>query len=242
MSTKFINLKFENHNLKLLTNGVENPEKIVLCMHGFNGDAWGDGFSKFRKQFDNILVCSYDSAGHGESEIPSLEMSVSAIESELEAVLQYLSKTYPSVPITIFASSYGAYRTMISSAHGKVKNVKQFIFANPAFKILNVLEIMRDFTYASLPENATVIMKKSLNKFLSKKFLDDLYNSDLFKQNYTSHIPTTIFLGTHDTLVPKQHTLDFAKIYPCNIIEINEDHNIENPESWQKIIDFINAN
>lgn len=38
-----------NHKIKLYTNSVQNPKKIVLCLHGFNGDLWGDGFSKFRK-------------------------------------------------------------------------------------------------------------------------------------------------------------------------------------------------
>lgn len=33
-----------NHKIKLYTNGVQNPQKIVLCMYGINGDLWDDGF------------------------------------------------------------------------------------------------------------------------------------------------------------------------------------------------------
>lgn len=244
MSTKNVTIKCDNHNILLLTNGVQNPTKIILCMHGFNGDKWGDSFSKTRKNFDeNTMVCSFDSAGHGESEVNSVLMTMDIVLNEIEAVLKYLSSTYENAKITVLASSYGAYRTMCAYNHGKLPKVSRLVFLNPALKMLKVLEILREFKYENLKPGDTVIMKASLNKLLSKKFIDDLYENNLYNKTYENAIPLTIFLGTHDTLIDKNDTLEFAKLYSsCSIKYINEDHKIENPESWQQIINFLKNN
>ena len=37
---KNILIKVNNHTIDLITNGVDDFDKVVLCFHGFNGDKW----------------------------------------------------------------------------------------------------------------------------------------------------------------------------------------------------------
>ena len=238
--TKNYLIKSENHNIDLCTNVIENPKKIILCQHGFNGNLWGDGFDKLREAFTDVLVCSYDSAGHGNSEVASLDMRLDLINRETFDVTNFLAKTYPDVPIIIFSGSYGSYKTITAISSYNLPNVKHIILINPAIQMLNILEKVKDFDYSKLNESDTVPMKRSLNKYLSKKFLDDLYQNDgLLLQ--LPPIPMTMFLGKYDNFVPQKASLKFAKLHNVPVKYIDDEHCITNPKAWETIIDFLKS-
>lgn len=232
-------IKSQNHNITLYTNAIKNPRKIVLCLHGFNGNLWGDGFSAIRNKFDDILICSFDSAGHGESEVKSLDMRLDLINTEIYDTLKYLAKKFPSVSIEIMALSYGAYRTLTTMHSLSLPNVNKITFINPALKMLSVLEKIKEFSYKSVKENDLVPMKTKLNKYLRKAFLDDLYKNNVYEFKYDKTIPIKIFIGINDTLIPRQDIIEFTKIYPCQIEYIDDEHCPQKEESWNKIIKYL---
>ncbi len=234
----YIKIKSCGHNVELITNGVASPKSIVLCLHGFNGNRWGDGFSTLRKQFTDILVCSFDSAGHGESEISSIDMTLKIAVQEIIDVVDYLHKNFSHVPITIFASSYGAYRTMVALSREKL-DVKNLVFINPAFNILKVLEVCKEFDYTLLKTGELVPMKKSLGKLMTKKFLDELFENDIYNMRYLTTPPLTIFIGNNDTLIKREDIFKFAKCYDCELKYLEDGHCLENPDSWQEITKFL---
>lgn len=239
---KMLEINSDNHKIKLYTNGVENPQKIVLCMHGFNGDLWGDGFSKLRKRLsdeDKILVCSFDSAGHGESEVDSIDITLDLVIQEITDVVNYLEKQYENKPIYFYAISYGGYRAMVSIARNNYKNLKGIILVNPAVRMLKILEMLKEFNYKKLSSDATVPMKSSLNKFLSKKFLDDLYENDLFKLSYKMNVPIKLLIGTEDDLIPKQDLKDFADLTKCDCEFLEDSHCVKDDKSWERIVEII---
>lgn len=235
---KEILIKSNNQEIALVTNGIENPRKIIVGLHGFNGNLFGDVFSHLKNAFDDTLVCAYNSAGHGESKIKSLDMRLDLIAEELPIVTNYLAEKYKNIPIIIFATSYGAYRTMTSLSRFDLPNVKQIVFLNPAFKMLEILEKIKEFDYNALKDDALVPMKQSLGKYLSKKFLDDLYENDVYRLKYPQ-IPMTIFIGKRDSLIPRNDTLDFARIYGSEVKYIDDEHCIENQENWNIITDYL---
>lgn len=236
---KIVDILSGNHTVKLYTNGVSTPTKIILCMHGFNGDLWGDGFSKLRKKYDDILVCSFDSAGHGESEIKSLDITLDLVIDEITDVVNYLAKTYPDVPLYFYAISYGGYRAMVSIARNDYSNLKGIILVNPALKMLNVLEHLKDFSYKSLSPDAVVPMKASQNKYLSKKFLDDLYLNDVYKLQYKMQVPIKLIIGTNDDLIPRQDLIEFVQMTKCECIYLDDGHCIDTDASWEEIVKLI---
>ncbi len=239
---KVIEINSNNHKIKLYTNDVKNPQKIVLCLHGFNGDLWGDGFSKLREKLteeDRILVCSFDSAGHGESEVKSIDMTLDIAIQEITDVVNYLEKQYDNVPIYFYSISYGGYRAMVSIARNNYKNLKGIILVNPAVRMLEILEILKEFDYKKLSDDSTVPMKRSLNKFLSKKFLDDLYENDLFKLNYKMNVPIKLLIGKEDDLIPKQDLKDFADLTKCDCEFLEDSHCVKCDKSLERIIEII---
>lgn len=239
---KIFDVKSGGHNIKLYTNGIEKPKKIVLCLHGFNGDLWGDGFSKLKKRLsdaDGILVCSFDSAGHGESEVKSIDMTLNLVVSEITDVVNFLEKHYNNIPIYFYAISYGGYRAMVAVSKNEYKNLKKIILVNPAVKMLKTLEKLKEFDYKTLGRDAVVPMKSSQNKYLSKKFLDDLNENNIFKTTYKTNVPTRLIIGKQDDLIERQDLLDFASLIGCAYEYFDDGHCLEDDESWKKIIEII---
>ena len=239
---EIIEINSNDHKIKLYTNDVKNPKKIVLCLHGFNGDLWGDGFSKLKKRLSNedkILVCSFDSAGHGESEVGSIYMTLDVVIQEITDVINYLQNRYKNVPLYFYAISYGGYRAMVSIARNYYENLKGIILVNPAVRMLKILEIIKEFDYKGLNDDSIVPMKRSLNKFLSKKFLDDLYENDLFNLNYKMNIPIKLLIGKEDDLIPKQDLKDFAKFTKCDCEFLEDSHCVKGDKSWERITEII---
>ena len=238
---KKVKISCGSFDLLLHTNGVKTPKKIILCLQGFNGDLWGDGFSVLKDMADDILVCSFDSAGHGESQVKSLDMRLNLINQEIVNVVKYLSATYENLPIIIYAISYGAYRAMTTLAKYELPNVKHIVLMNPAFKMLDILQKLKEFDYKSLKAGDIVPMKASLNKYLRKDFLDDIYENNVYKFKYDTKPPMTIFVGLQDGLIPRQDILSFADVYPFEIKYIDDDHCPKTPESWQTIKEFLKS-
>lgn len=239
---EIIEINSNNHKIKLYTNGVQKPQKIVLCLHGFNGDLWGDGFSKLRKKLsdeDKILVCSFDSAGHGESEVNSIDMTLDIVIQEITDVVNYLQDKYKDIPLYFYAISYGGYRAMVAISRNEYKNLREIILVNPAVKMLKTLEILKEFDYKKLSDDAIVPMKRSLNKFLSKKFLDDLYENDLFKLTYKTNVPIKLFIGKEDDLISKQDLKDFAELTKCDCEFLEDSHCVKDDKSWERIVESI---
>jgi len=235
---KKVIINSDKHNIELISNGCDSPQKIILCLHGFTGNRYGDGYKKLCEGLPECFVCSFDSAGHGNSEVNSLDMRMELITKEILDVLNYLNMTYENVPIVIFATSYGAYRAMIALQSGELKNVKQIVFVSPAFKMLNILEKWKEFNYNELTKDAIVPMKRSQNRYLKYAFLEDLNNNSVYNYSYTQKIPIKIYLADKD-FVPKEDTIEFSKIYPCDIEYIIDEHCPQNETNWQNIIEYL---
>ena len=80
------------------------------------------------------------------------------------------------------ANSYGAYRIMCYLINFKI-NVDGIILVNPAFRMLNILEDIRNFKYSNLGNDDKILMKNDTNKCLNKGFFDDLHSNNLYEKN-----------------------------------------------------------
>ena len=228
----------KSYSINLITNGADVFDNIVLCFHGFNGDKWGDAYSGLKNRLKNSLVCSFDSCGHGKSEILSENMRLNDILEEINAVVNFLRQVNPNKPIILVAVSYGAYRVMNYLIKNK-PNVNKVIYINPAFRMLDILEKLKDFKYEELKETDRVVIKKSLNKFVSKQFLDDLYNNNLYTQSTNLTYKSEIFIGKRDSLIPLEDTLEIASKYNYNITYVDDEHCFENEHSWNLVAEAI---
>ncbi len=234
---KQISLEIKDYAIQLLTNGAEEYENIVICFHGFNGNKWGDAYSGLKKRLNNSLVVSFDSCGHGDSMISSEEMRLDIILEEINAVIEYFKKI-ENKPIILVAVSYGAYRVMQYLIKYKPEKSK-VVFINPAFRMLSILEKVKEFKYLELNENDRIIMKRSLNKFIKKCFLDDLFNNDLYTKNHNIESKVQIVVGKRDSLIPINDTLEIASRYKYAITYVDDEHCFENEENWNIVAEIV---
>jgi len=233
---KSFNLQTKSHNINVITNGKDEFDNIVICFHGFGGDKWGDTYSGLKKRLDNSLVASFDSCGHGESEVSLEDMRLDVILEEIKTVVNYFKEF--NKPIILVSNSYGGYRVIEYLIKYK-PDISKVIYVNPAFNILKTLESVKDFQYTQLKENDKVVVNKSLNKFIKKPFLDDLYNNNLYKQKYDIDYDTDIIVGTKDSLIPIDDTLKISNMYGYKIIYVEDEHIFENKDNYQLVADII---
>ena len=235
---KDLMIELSGYNINLITNGAEDFKQIVLCFHGFNGDKWGDAYSGLKKRMKNALVCSFDSCGHGDSEVSSEEMRLDTILKEIDAVLVFLKNAAPGKPISLVAVSYGAYRVMQYLIKYSPK-IQKVVYVNPAFRMLDILEKLKEFKYSALGQDDKVVMKRSLGKFLKKDFLDDLHQNSLYQKQFNLSYETRIVVGERDSLIPIEDTLEIAKKYNYETIYVDDDHCFENKDNWQVVVDLL---
>ncbi|MBO5910239.1 MAG: alpha/beta fold hydrolase, partial [Clostridia bacterium] len=195
-------------------------------------------YSCVKRLLSNALVVSFDSCGHGESQVPSETMRLSTVLEEIDTIVKFLKQFAPSKPIILVAISYGGYRVMQYLIKYK-PDIKKVVYINPAFRMLQIMEKAKGFRYADLKQDEKVIMKRSLNKFVGKPFLDDLYENDLYSKVYDIDYDTHIVVGSKDSLIPVEDTLEIAKRYNYPISYVEDEHCFENKDNWQVIADII---
>jgi len=237
MNTNYY-IDIKNYKINLITNGQNDFDNIILCFHGFNGDKWGDAYSGLKNRANKSLVCSFDSCGHGKSPVPAETMRLSDILDEINAVVSFLKTLCPDKPIVLVGASYGAYRVMEYLIKYSV-DVDKIIYVNPAFRMLERLEELKDFKYSELTDGQMVLMKRSLNKYMNKGFLDDLYNNNLYSQSLSKTYNSEIILGKYDTLIPAEDSIEIAERYDYPITYVDDSHCFENKDNWQSVVEKI---
>lgn len=230
-------LKTKTHNLELITNKVEDFENIVVCFHGFNGDKWGDTFSKAKKHLKNSLVCSFDSAGHGTSEVLSHHITMEIVMDEIDTIINYLKQNFPTKPIYLLGVSYGGYRIVAYLIKYKPQ-IKKAILINPALKMAEILEDIQGFKLEELSDDDYVVMHSDLNKFLTKQFVQELKDCNLYNEKEINY-DITIIKGEQDSLIPPSHITEFAQKYNVKVVGVDDEHCLENSQSWQTVFQEI---
>ena len=231
-------VKSGEHSIELVTNSATEFDNMVICFHGFNGGKYCSTYNELKHRLTKSLVASFDSCGHGESEISSEDMRLNTILQEIDDVVKYFQRKFPNKPVILVAMSYGAYRVMNYLIKFK-PNISKVVYINPGFRMLTILENIRQFKYSELKENDKIVMKAELNKFIKKPFIDDLYNNNLYAKTYDINYNTQIVIGTRDSLIPVEDTLEIAEMYNYPITRIDEEHSFEDKGNYQIVANII---
>ena len=226
------------YNIELITNGKDEFDNVVICFHGFNGDKWGDAYSGLKRILEKSLVCSFDSCGHGTSEVLAIDMRLDQILKEIDVVVNYVKNIAKNKPIVLVAVSYGGYRILNYLVKYK-PSIQKVIYVNPAFRMLEILQLTKNFNYKELKENDLVSMKRSLNKFMAKPFLDDLFKNNLYLINDKVSYNTDVFIGTKDDLIPREDTLEIVNKNNYNLFYVEDYHCFEKEENWKLVAERI---
>lgn len=235
---KNIEIKIKDYVVDVVTNGADEFDNVVICFHGFNGDRWGGAYTNLRYRLKKSLVVSFDSCGHGESKVKSEDMRLSTILEEIDCVVRFFIQSCKGKRVYFVANSYGAYRIMWYLINFKI-NVEGIILVNPAFRMLNILEDIRNFKYSNLGNDDKILMKSGTNKYLNKGFFDDLHSNNLYEKKYDIPNNIKLVVGSRDSLIPIKDTLEIAEKYNFEITYVDDEHSFENKDNWNVVVNMI---
>ena len=81
-------------------------------------------------------------------------------------------------------------------------------------------------------------MHSGLNKYLTKQFVQQLKDLNLYNEPKLDY-DITIIKGTNDSLIPPTHITEFAHKYNVKVVDVNDEHSLENSQSWQTVFKEI---
>lgn len=200
------------HGILFYAKNVENSissknKKLVFYLHGNAGtvNSWGGIADVYTDLGYDLFVLDYRGYGKSEGEIYSQEQFFDDVQMAYNFVRK--EKNYDEKNIVVVGYSVGtASAAMLSSQN----NPKALILQAPYFSLTD----MTTRTYSFVP---TFLLKYEFNtaEFLSK-----------------NKVPTTIFHGTDDRVIPYESSLLIKEYLESEIVKNNLSYKV-------KSIDFI---
>ena len=121
----------------------EEIKTIIIATHGFGGDKESTAISLLANKLikNNIAVVAFDFPGHGKSEIEADKLTLNNCINDFESVEKYINKEYPNKKTGIFATSFGAYITLLKLAKEKDDNkYYSIVLRSPAICMNQIFE------------------------------------------------------------------------------------------------------
>lgn len=217
-------------------------KQVVIGVHGFCGDKESSVLVALADQLNKTgdVLITFDLPFHGENSNTS-PINLNTCINSIGKILAYVKTEYKNLPVSIFATSFGAYLTLAYLSN-QDENFNKIILRAPAIFMGETLEhILLDEKKISIENLKTspVVFGYEKPLTITYAFLKDLMNLNL------TDLPTTkyfiyVLQGKLDTTVnPIKNEEFFNSKYP-NQHEIfyfdNADHRFKNPGNLEKIV------
>lgn len=217
-----------------------NIKSFVIACHGFGGDKESTAIALLAKELNknNITVISFDFPGHGESEVLADKLTIRNCMYDINSVEKYIKETYGDVKIGIFATSFGAYITLLNLLENK-SNYFTIVLRSPAICMDEVFKnslLKEDFNEFIKRGYAVLGYERKMN--INYDFYESLVENNLFlKYNLDKEI--YILHGTKDDIAPIEDTIDFVKGKNIILEKIYDaDHRMKNDNKLEETINF----
>lgn len=218
------------------------PKQIIIGVHGFFGDKESSVLVKLGETLikHNMALLTFDLPCHGLNDT-SKTLKLSDCIHAINNVFAWVYKNYPNIPISIFATSFGGYLTLLYLSQNEEK-LNKIILRAPAINMSHVLEDIllpfQSLTAEDLKISRNIGREQAL--LVDYSFVEELRNHKLQNMQQTKHF-LYILQGTKDDIVdPVCNEIFFNKYYANNhkiIYFDNADHRFKKPGELEKIID-----
>ena len=239
------NIKVKGKNNYNISSSLYLPSKninrIVVACHGFGGDKESSAIKYLAETIypKNIGLICFDFPGHGKSEVGADKLTISNCINDIDSIETYLKNRFGNeIEINIFATSFGAYITLLKIFTNKTRYNK-IILRAPAIKMDEIFEksLLRDSLDTFKKQKVTTLGFER-KMVISYNFYEDLKNNKILnKYNNNQHI--LIIQGTDDDVAPIKDTKEFLSLDPENI-ELYEiigaDHRMKKKGELEKVI------
>ncbi len=217
-----------------------------IYLHGFASSPHGGKAEYFRQGFGQLSInLQTPDLNQGDFFNLTLTRQLNFIKAEYFdkiSISDTTDKTLTSLPeITLIGSSFGGLTSAIL-AQGNFK-VKRLVLLAPAFQFHRHLSrLLGEAAMQQWQRDGFGLFPhygENRDLPLSYQFWVDLLQYQ--NEQFSREIPTLIFHGIHDEVIPIESSRSFASDRPwVKLQELDSDHGLTNvlPQIWQGIQDF----
>lgn len=222
---------------KMFLPDNQNMKSIIIGVHGFAGDKESSMLEQLAQTAclaETGLVC-FDFPAHGESPVQEDKLTIENCKKDFLDVLNHFNSLYKNVDISIFATSFGGYITLLCS--DQLTDYPLVLRASavtmPKVLLENVLEISAE----EFQKTGTVTcgFERSIN--LPYGFYQDLMTQENIMEKVI-HQRSLILHGDCDDIVPLSDILAFANRQEKVEVEIvhGADHRFKKEGEIEQLI------
>lgn len=221
----------------------KDMKEILIACHGFAGDkessvidALGNELLKY-----NIGLITFDFPAHGKSTAKDSDLRIENCIEDIVDIEKYIKEKYGDLKISIFATSFGGYITLLKIFKYQTK-YNHVILRAPAIKMDEILKenILKE-DFKTFENEGKIKFGYERPFILDYSFYESLTENkilDLFKLNQK----VNIIQGNQDDIAPIKDTYEF-KQKNSELILIEEiegaDHRMKNPGDLEQVINFV---
>ena len=246
MKIEYINLKDNNIEISVKIFLPKNTvKKIIIACHGFGGDKESSTIKDLAEEMvlKNIAVITFDFPAHGESKLDGKELTIENCIYNINTVYRYSKKF--NAPISLFATSFGAYVNLINIARNN-NEFQEIVLRSPAIEMAKILkEVLLKESFSKYKENGYTILGFERKMKIPYSFYEELLNNNINKIYDNIEIPKMhIIQGNKDEIAMIEDTIKFVENHKnqieLNIID-NGDHRMNSPELRKKVMSYANG-
>lgn len=212
-------------------------KSVIIGAHGFAGDKESSVLEQLAfacSENGTALIC-FDFPAHGSSPVSEEMLTIENCKNDLYKVLEYVICKYPDANVSIFATSFGGYITLLCA-----DRLSDFpmVFRAPAVTMPKLLlENVLKISIEDFEKNGFVDCGFERPLRLPCFFYEDLIRQeDVMKKEIKQ--PNLILQGNCDDIVPLSDIISFCKRQENTQLVIIDGagHRFKNPGEIEKII------
>ncbi len=219
----------------------KNIRKMIIALHGFGGDKISTAIVMLAKSLteNGIGVITFDFPGHGDSTTDGYNFTVRNCIDDVNTVENYVRKRFSKVDIGFFATSYGAYVTLLKlNEQDTIYN--SIVLRCPAIDMRSVFEksILLNKSVDEFFKEGKEILGYDRKIIITKEYYNELVENDIFDL-YNTKNKILIIHGTEDDMAPPIYSEKLRDKFKDRIkIEFIEgaDHRFKKPGELDKVI------
>ena len=218
------------------------PKEIVIGIHGFFGDKESSVLANLGETLikNNMALVIFDLPCHGHNDTSQI-LKLSDCTNAINDVFNWVHENFPNIALSVFATSFGGYLTLLYLSQNK-EDLNKIILRAPAVNMSQVLEdVLLPFQALSAKDLKTPTnIGKEQNLWIDYNFIEELRNNRLQNANPTNNF-LYVLQGKRDDIVNPEENEKFFNEFYENKHEIiyfeNADHRFKKPGELERIID-----
>lgn len=245
-------IKKDGHYIVPCTTAIpEDPKGIVVAVHGFASSKDCQTYQLLKEILPpaGLGMVGLELPGHGTEEAADELLRINGAIDSIEAVENYVAKTFPDQPIYYFASSFGAYLTALYMSKRSHRGRKAFfrsaavnmprliVKVNPTEEEKKQIEELEANGYYDTVMEDVNLRSVRITKDLYEDFqVTDLF--ELFDGNLLKDHQILMAHGEKDVVIDPKAAKSFARQFgiPIRIFE-GEGHSLgEKPGTAREVI------